>query len=266
MVVGNTSKYVEGFESFTADDEIMLANLKQAVNYTKANMAISDVSKQLSTINKPIMSIPETTKAPPPEPPSNRQINTPLPTNSNSVMRTNPTLSSTSNNSSIKKNNSAMTSNSKKNMTEDMTDDIDMSDDMADDMDNDMANDMADDMADDMAEEDMDKNMYNESMNKNKNMNNQSMNKNMDEEDMDDETMDDEDIEEGFRGSQNIEHQTLRKMLLALLITFLGYMLILGFTNNLIPITTYAPELKQFKHLIYGGFFFLIVYICLEIF
>ena len=247
MVVGNTSKYVEGFESFTADDEIMLANLKQAVNYTKANMAISDVSKQLSTINKPIMSIPETTKAPPPEPPSNRQINIPLPTNSNSVMRTNPTLLSTPN-SSIKKNNSAMTSNSKKNMTEDMTDDIDM----------------ADDMADDMAEEDMDKNMYNESMNKN--MNNQSMNKNMDEEDMDDEDMDDEDIEEGFRGSQNIEHQTLRQMLLALLITFLGYMLILGFTNNLIPITTYAPELKQFKHLIYGGFFFLIVYICLEIF
>ena len=55
-------------------------------------------------------------------------------------------------------------------------------------------------------------------------------------------------------------------MLLSLLITFLGYMLILGFTNNLIPITTYAPELKQFKHLIYGGFFFIIVYICLEVF
>ena len=38
-----TSKYVEGFTLFTADDEIMLSNLKQAINYSKQNLAISDV-------------------------------------------------------------------------------------------------------------------------------------------------------------------------------------------------------------------------------
>ena len=86
----------------------------------------------------------------------------------------------------------------------------------------------------------------------------------MDENDKDMEN--DEDIEEGFQGSQYIECQTLRKMLIALLITFLGYMVILSFTNNLIPISTYAPHLKPFKHFIYGGLFFLIVYLCLEVF
>ena len=39
-----TSKYVEGFTLFTADDEIMLSNLKQAINYSKQNLAISDVA------------------------------------------------------------------------------------------------------------------------------------------------------------------------------------------------------------------------------
>ena len=84
--------------------------------------------------------------------------------------------------------------------------------------------------------------------------------------DMDMDMDNDEDIEEGFQGSQYIESQTLRKMLIALLITFLGYMVILSFTNNLIPISTYAPHLKPFKHFIYGGLFFLIIYLCLEVF
>jgi len=44
MVSGMTSKYVEGFTLFTADDEIMLSNLKQAINYSKQNLAISDVA------------------------------------------------------------------------------------------------------------------------------------------------------------------------------------------------------------------------------
>ena len=132
-----------------------------------------------------------------------------------------------------------------------------MDDDMGADMDADMDDDMGADMDDDMDDDIVTTMGGNKGGSKSS-----SMNTDIDEDDMDD----DKDMEEGFQGSQHIECQTLRKMLLALLITFLGYMLILGFTNNLIPITTYAPEFKQFKHLIYGGFFFIIVYICLEVF
>ena len=74
------------------------------------------------------------------------------------------------------------------------------------------------------------------------------------------------DLEEGFRGSEFIEHNFFKQILLALLITFMGYILILSSINNLIPISTYAPHLKQFKHLIYGFIFFLITYMCLEVF
>ena len=90
------------------------------------------------------------------------------------------------------------------------------------------------------------------------------------EENEDDEDFEDvedvEDIEEGFNGSQTIEFHFFKKLLLALLITFIGYMIILSSNNNLIPITSYAPHLKQFKHLIYGSLFFIITYICLEVF
>ena len=66
MVLGNTSKYVEGFESFTADDQLMVSNLKQAVNYTKENMAIGDVTSKLSNTSSKknstnISGIPTTT-------------------------------------------------------------------------------------------------------------------------------------------------------------------------------------------------------------
>ena len=36
--------------------------------------------------------------------------------------------------------------------------------------------------------------------------------------------------------------------------------------KNLLPINEYAPHLKKFKNLIYVGIFFLISYMCLEIF
>ena len=93
MVVGNTSKYVEGFESFTLDDEMMLANLKQAVNYTKANMAISDVEMKLTNTTPTI-------KNSPPIKPQGRTINSdiPMPTKANTnntVIRTTPTIAMT---------------------------------------------------------------------------------------------------------------------------------------------------------------------------
>ena len=237
MVVGNTSKYVEGFESFTADDEMMLANLKQAVNYTKANMAISDVDKELSNVNRN-----NNNNSPPPVP-KGRTINSDIPiatkSKNNTIERKAPTLprnnisnKNNKNNKNNNNNNNNMVTNMGGNKggmkSNNMNNDMDIDDDMNDNMnmDNDMNNDMDNDM------------------------------------DMDN----DEDIEEGFQGSQHIECQTLRKMLIALLITFLGYMVILSFTNNLIPISSYAPHLKPFKHFIYGGLFFLIIYLCLEVF
>ena len=84
--------------------------------------------------------------------------------------------------------------------------------------------------------------------------------------DLEEESDESDKYEEGFRGSEYIEHKFFKKILLSLLITFMGYILILSCINNLIPISTYAPHLKQFKHLIYGFVFFLITYLCLEVF
>ena len=89
---------------------------------------------------------------------------------------------------------------------------------------------------------------------------------NRDENGESDENDESDTYEEGFRGSEYIEHTFFKKILLSLLITFMGYILILSSINNLIPISTYAPHLKQFKHLIYGFVFFLITYLCLEVF
>ena len=49
MVVGKTSNFVEGFKSFTADDDLMLANLKQALNYSADNLSIPDSNLKLSS-------------------------------------------------------------------------------------------------------------------------------------------------------------------------------------------------------------------------
>ena len=228
MVVGNTSKYVEGFETFTVDDEMMLANLKQAVNYTKANMAIGDVNKKLST--------EITNNSPPPIAPKSRIINSDIPlstkSKTNTIERKAPTLPE--NSSSI------TTKNNKNNKIDSEVDGDGEVDEESGDAEVDGEADMEVDGESGDAEADADGEATG----------------------MDN----DEDSEEGFQGSQYIESQTLRKMLLALLITFLGYMVILSFTNNLIPISTYAPHLKPFKHFIYGGLFFLIVYLCLEVF
>ena len=238
--VGNTSKYVEGFETFTVDDEMMLANLKQAVNYTKANMAIGDVNKKLST--------EITNNSPPPIAPKSRIINSDIPlsnkSKTNTIERKAPTLPE--NSSSI------TTKNNKNNKIDSEVDgdgevdgesgdaEVDGEADMEVDGESGESGESGDAEAEADAEADADGEATG----------------------MDN----DEDSEEGFQGSQYIESQTLRKMLLALLITFLGYMVILSFTNNLIPISTYAPHLKPFKHFIYGGLFFLIVYLCLEVF
>jgi len=74
------------------------------------------------------------------------------------------------------------------------------------------------------------------------------------------------DIEEGFHGSQIIEARYLKNILLALLISFIGYIVAMSSAKNYLPISDFAPHMKKFKNLIYIGIFFVITYICLEVF
>ena len=76
----------------------------------------------------------------------------------------------------------------------------------------------------------------------------------------------DPDTVEGFHGSQIIEGRNLKNILLALLISFTGYVVAMTCIKNYIPITEYAPHMKKFKNLIYIAIFYVIVYICLEAF
>ena len=85
-----------------------------------------------------------------------------------------------------------------------------------------------------------------------------------DDDDSDEDT--NEDTIEGFNGSQIIEGRYLKNILLALLISFIGYIIVILATKNVIPIAEYAPHMKKFKNLIYMGIFFMITYICLEVF
>ena len=71
---------------------------------------------------------------------------------------------------------------------------------------------------------------------------------------------------EGFQGSLYIESQYLKNVLLALLLTAIGYLIAQASINNLLPLNNISPQLKKFKNLIYGFIFFCISYICLEIF
>ena len=74
------------------------------------------------------------------------------------------------------------------------------------------------------------------------------------------------DIEEGFHGSQIVEARYLKNILLALLISFIGYIVAMTSAKNYLPIADFAPHMKKFKNLIYIGIFFVITYICLEVF
>jgi hypothetical protein len=71
---------------------------------------------------------------------------------------------------------------------------------------------------------------------------------------------------EGFHGSVEIESRNLKNILLALLLSFIGYLVVYANMNNYIPVSEMSPQLKKFKHFIYGGIFCVITYICLEVF
>jgi hypothetical protein len=71
---------------------------------------------------------------------------------------------------------------------------------------------------------------------------------------------------EAFRGSEMIQSMQLKNILLALLITFLAYLVAYAAMKNMI--CKLFPQLTRFKfnNLIYWGLMYLVVYICLEVF
>jgi hypothetical protein len=71
---------------------------------------------------------------------------------------------------------------------------------------------------------------------------------------------------EGFRGSEILQGMQLKNILLALLITFLAYLVAYAAMKNMIPIGDWFPQLKRFKNFIYWGLMYLVVYVCLEVF
>lgn len=73
----------------------------------------------------------------------------------------------------------------------------------------------------------------------------------------------DEDVEEGFQGSRVVDMLHLKNILLALLVTLIGVSIAYSYNKNLIPLSN---ELRKYKMFIYGGLFFLVSYMCVEIF
>ena len=321
MVIGNESKYIEGFESFTIDDELMLSNLKQALQYTKDNKSINDESEdvtetpsttrpkitkgkyknptttQSSSMNPSEMndssgmnssSIPKPSISPLPPIPSLKSIfNTGIPgvpttTFPNSMNINNPRFIA----NSVNKNpTTTLASSSFKNIKnkfenvnqneKDIEDEINndnkkahinpyMNESMQDIMDmrkKDRNNDDETDEEEDEEEDEMEDEEDNENYKNYKNKNN----KNKIEGFRSKNNSRNNSIE-GFNGSQIVEARYLKHILLALLISFIGYIICMSSINNYLPINEYAPHLKKFKNLIYVGIFFVITYMCLEIF
>jgi hypothetical protein len=71
---------------------------------------------------------------------------------------------------------------------------------------------------------------------------------------------------EGFRGSVEIKSRQMRNILLALLLSCIGYLVVYSMGTNLLQLDDISPQLRKFKKLIYAGLFFGIAYICLEVF
>lgn len=280
MVYGISSKFTEGFTSFTVDDELMIANLKQAVNYSKDNLSIPDASLKLSSVNNqynnktPDDEMPITTNEKPFNMPDkimnptttmmasdmvssnqisknmgksnitvpNKLMNNSTTTrfNTSSTMETLPNrelntkAQNTNTNTNIGKPLASLSNF--KNIPKVVDDGEDDGEDGED----------GEDSEDDEDGDD------NQEVNSNKQLSNNSD--------------DSENMEEGFQGSLVIESRNTRNILLALLLSCIGYLVVYSMTNNFLPLDDISPQMKKFKKLIYGGLFFIISYICLEVF
>ena len=293
MVLGNSSKFTEGFTSFTADDELMIANLKQALNYSKESVAIPDPSINITNnrTTNPATTNPATTK-------SN------LSSMNSNMIRRNDTLPT---NISDMRTGVPTTTPSFTIPTQPIPTNTEMEVGMRMGMATEMGNEpttttttipkmtMAMDM--DMDITTKPETTKPSSMSSFKNVNRfkdikRVMNNGDEDDDEDsDAVLEEEDRTnvfeeeakaaaakkhsitrrnndkvEGFRGSMEIESKEMRNILLALLLSCIGYLVVYSMGHNLLPLDEISPQLKKFKHFVYIGLFFLITYICLEVF
>ena len=251
MVIGRTSNFVEGFKSFTADDELMLANLKQALNYSSENLSIPDAklnlpskqpTKELNTIrprNTMSITTPNITES---------NITLPNMTESNMTESTmpKPTSKYSMSNKSEEFKNIKKVSSGSQNSTKVYDDESDNEEEDEHNADNEDAVMDEEEYSNTFEEEAEGKAERDRSMTRRQHQAKEQI--------------------EGFQGSVEIEGRNLKNVLLALLLSFIGYLVVYASINNYIPINDISPQLKKFKNLVYGGIFFVIAYICLEVF
>jgi len=319
MVVGKTSSFVEGFKSFTTDDELMLANLKQALNYSADNLAIPDANLNLSS-NKNIMptknssmgsTMPTMDSTMPTMDSTMPTMDSTMPTMSYSMPTmgstmptmgsTMPTMGSTMPTMSYSMPTMGSTMQTKGSTMPTMNSGMNST---MPTMNSSISSTMPTKGSSMPTKSSTMKNKPQESIRDIKRVRDHSYLDNENDTDEEDENavLDEEDYTnkfeeeeaekeakkedkerelqlkysktrrqhqekiEGFQGSIEIESRNLKNILLALLLSFVGYLVVYASMNNYIPIAEISPQLKKFKHLIYGGVFFVIAYICLEVF
>jgi hypothetical protein len=320
MVYGKTSKYVEGFKSFTSDDDLMLANLKQALNYSEDNLSIPDANLNLSKKAKTNPNTnPNATSNPNVNPrttssnsnnSNNSKQNNKNKMNENGIMptgmqpmkppsTTTTTMAQTANTlpqsvqqqvmqtqPQIKTKSKDKSKDNSKNTFKDI--DRFQNHMKYNKNNNDTYN---NDDTDDTDDNDEDDNILLENSGTKlgntllENSGTEIANTLLENSGTEFDNTDDKDTEntnnngrhnktrrhikkrsiEGFQGSVEIESRNLKNVLLALLLSFIGYLVVYASINNYIPINEISPQMKKFKNLIYGGVFFIIAYICLEV-
>ena len=238
-----TSKYVEGFTLFTADDEIMLSNLKQAINYSKQNLAISDVAtptqKSTSTTKESSGGYaPSATEA---------SAGASSGSVSGGVSVSGPTSGPTSLGASVSGAAAVNKFKNIKNKKEKFT--------------NKNKEKYEEEYKDKYEEFQEFKEFQEEDQSEYKKKKQEKFKSNGK-----DEKEEEEEDEEGFQGSQQLNLDTTKKLLLSLLITFFGYVvLIYGPKENIISMFI-KPVFFISKNLQYCAIFFLAVYLCITVF
>lgn len=256
MVLGKQSQFIEGFKTISIDDDVLLDNIKNAINLSIEGDKNTSGIGASSKLNRNKMPIPVPTSGNSSEPMPTTTLGltnndeeteempepTPTPTPTKTL--------STSKKGKITKSpffdikNRVETQNNKTNEI------------------------ISGKVIGEMEEEEPVNKFEEENpeiMNKKKHTRNIELRKQQNNNDLTDDE-EEEDIEEGFSGSQILEAKSIKNLLLALLIAFIGYVIAMSSTKNLLPITEISPDLKRFKNLIYVGLFFIIIYLCLEIF
>ena len=264
MVVGKTSSFIEGFETITTDNKILKENVSKFLAYAMKNQKIPDLDPNMSYNTNPTMSEPTMptgmalnkmmNQNMPNMKPSQSIMEPTMSSNMSSNMKpsmmkpTMPTPSMTGVMLPSKKNNTIIKPGMKssfKNVrnSEDEGEEDEMDSEETENTEEDEMNNQ-ENQEDDEHEEDMI-----EKRDKSKTRRQQK-----------------DDFEEGFQGSSMLEAKNLKNILLALLLSFIGYLVVYAYKHDYIPIKDISPQLVKFKHLVYGGLFFIIAYICLEIF